>query len=66
MNLSTVLAVIIIAAAALAALRYVMRHGLDDCGGNCSSCGHGCSRRLKKGLAQARRELAEEKKNGSV
>ncbi len=63
MNLSTAFVLAILIIAVVFAVRYTMKHGLDDCGGNCTSC-HGSCDNIKKGLIQARKELEEEKKLG--
>ena len=66
MNFSTMIVLAFVAVLCAVAIRSIKKHGLDDCGGNCSSCGHACVKNIQKGLAQARRELEEEKNSQSV
>lgn len=66
MNFSTMIVLAVVAALCAAAIRSIRKNGLDDCGGNCSSCGHSCSKNIQKGLAQARLELEKEKSSHSA
>ncbi len=66
MNFSTMIVLAFVIALCAFAIRSIKKNGLDDCGGNCSSCGHGCVKNIQKGIAQVRRELEEEKISKSV
>ena len=66
MNFSTMIVLAAVVALCACAILSIRKHGLDDCGGNCSSCGHSCVKNIQKGIAQARRELEEEKTFKSV
>lgn len=65
MNLATAVILAIVIVCLIMAFKYVRKHGVEDCTGGCDSCGGNCSAHIKKGLAQARKELEEEKRLGN-
>ena len=47
MNFASYVVLAIVGVLFVLAVRYVLRHGGSDCGGNCSSCGVACPHRGK-------------------
>lgn len=66
MNFSTFVVLLFVIALCGVAIHSIRKNGLDDCGGNCSSCGHSCVKNIQKGIVQARRELEEEKMSKTI
>ncbi|MGD7407515.1 FeoB-associated Cys-rich membrane protein, partial [Ralstonia pseudosolanacearum] len=42
MNFGTFIVIVILAAIVIADIRYLMKHGVDSCKGDCSSCHGSC------------------------
>lgn len=55
MNLATVLVTAVLAVIVILDIRYLMRNGIDSCGGDCSSCGPSC--RWADDIEKARRQI---------
>ena len=60
MNLASWLIAALIAAVVILDLFYLKKHGLDDCSGNCSSCGTSC--KWAGDIEKARKKAARQKK----
>lgn len=63
--MSTVIVVLIIAVLLILDLKYLSKHGLDDCTGNCGNCGSGCSGgscKWANDVKKAQRSIARKKK----
>lgn len=60
MNLSTFIVLMVLVVIVVLDIRYLMAHGLDDCGGDCSSCGPSC--KWVGDIKKAQRKIAFQKK----
>ena len=60
MNLASWIVLIIIVVIVVLDIRYLLNHGLEECGGNCSSCGTQC--KWQGDIEKARKRLAFKRK----
>ncbi len=59
MNFGTFLVAAIIAVIVILDIRYLRKHGVDSCGGDCGSCHGSC--KWSEDLKKARKEIAAER-----
>lgn len=62
--MSTVIIVLIIAVLLILDIKYLSKHGLEDCTGGCESCGGSCGGSCKwaDDIKKAQRSIARKKK----
>ena len=61
MNLGTFVVTALLAAVVFLDIRYLRRHGIDGCSGDCSQCHGSC--KWSEDLKKARRDIAAEKES---
>ena len=59
MNAGTIIVTLILIVVVVLDIRYLMRKGVNQCGGDCAKCGSTC--RWSEDLKRARTEISEEK-----
>ena len=60
MNLATLFVSALIAVIVILDIRYLMKHGLEECSGDCSGCGPSC--KWGRDIKKAQRRIRFEKK----
>ena len=60
MNLASWIILALIVLIVVLDIRYLLNHGLEDCGGNCSSCGPKC--KWQGDIEKARKRIAFKRK----
>ncbi len=60
MNFATFVICLILAAVVILDIRYLLKNGIGECGGSCTSCGTSC--RFAGDIRRAKRRIRWEKK----
>ena len=60
MNAGTMFVLLILAVIVYICIRYLITHGIDSCGGSCSSCGSSC--KWVNDVKKAQRKIRFQKK----